>query len=69
MGDHGGGSGETRQGLLVEIMFEDRLDTLIRTRTDAESASAGSFEARLAVAFAEPHEAQAGAEALLGMRP
>jgi hypothetical protein len=50
-------------------MLEDRLDTLIRTRADAESASAGGFAARIAVAFAEPHDAQTRAEALLGMRP
>ena len=30
---------------------------------------AGGFEAALAIAFAQPHNAQTGAEALLGMRP
>ena len=69
MGDHGDGSGWTRQGLLVEIVFEDRFNTLIRTRTNADGALAGGVEAALAIAFAQPHNAQTGAEALLGMRP
>ena len=69
MGDHGGGSGLTRQGLLVEIVFENRFDTLVRTRTNADGASAGGFEASIAIAFAQPHDAQTRAEALLGMRP
>jgi hypothetical protein len=69
MGEHGGGSGGTREGLLVESVFEDRLDTLGRTRAKADGASAGGFEARIAGAFAEPHEAQTRAEALLGRRP
>jgi hypothetical protein len=69
MGDHGGGSGWTRQRLLVEIVFEHRFDTLVRTRTDADGAAAGSFEAVIAVTFAKPHDAQTGAEALLGMGP
>ena len=43
---HGGGSGWTRQGLLVEIVFEDRFNTLVRTRTDADGAVAGGFKAR-----------------------
>ena len=65
---HGGGSGWTRQGLRVESMLEDRLDPLIRTRTDADGAVAGGFEAALARAFAQPHAAHTGAEALVGMR-
>ena len=69
MRNHGGGSGWTRQGLLVEIVFENRFDTLVRTRTDADGAPAGGFEAALAITFAQPHDAQTGAEALLGMRP
>ena len=69
MGDHRGGNGGTRQGLLVEIVLEDGFDTLVRTRADADSAAAGGFEARLAVACAEPPDAQTRAEALLGMRP
>ena len=69
MGDHRGGSGGPRQGLLVEIVREDRLDTLVRTRADADGPLAGGFEAALPLACAEPPEAQTGAEALLGMRP
>jgi hypothetical protein len=68
MGNHGGSSAGTRQGLLGESVFEDRLAPLVRTCTDADGASAGGFEARLAVVVAEPPEAQTRAEALLGMR-
>ena len=67
--NHGSGSGWTRQGLLVEIVFEDRFNTLVRTRTDADGAVAGGFKALIALAFAQPHDAQTRAEALLGMRP
>src|SRR5215470_4199824 len=69
MRNDGGGSGWTRQRLLVEIVFENRFDTLVRTRTDADGAPAGGFEAALAITFAQPHDAQTGAEALLRMRP
>ena len=69
MGDHGGGRGVTRQGLLVEIVFENGFNTLVRTRPDAESPPTGGFEAALAIAFPQPHDAQTGAEALLRMRP
>lgn len=67
--NHGGGSGWTRQGLLVEIVFEDRFNTLLRTCPDADGAVAGSFKAPIAIAFAQPHDAQTRAEALLGMGP
>ena len=69
MGDHRGGSGWTRQGLLVERVCEDRLETRVRTGADADGASAGGFEALRAIALAESHEAQTRTEALLGMRP
>jgi hypothetical protein len=69
MGEHGGGRRWTGQGLAIQIMCENRCTTLIRTRPDAERAPAGGFEATLAIAFPEPHDAQTGAEALLGMRP
>ena len=68
MGEHGGGSGLARQGLPVKVVFENRFDTLVRTRADAESPPAGGFEAIIAIAFAQPHDAQTRAEALLGMR-
>jgi len=69
MRNHGGGSGGTRPGRLDEIVCEDRCDTLVRTRTAADGAAAGGCEARSAVAFAAPHDAQTRAEAVLGMRP
>jgi hypothetical protein len=67
MRNHGGGSGWTRQGLLVEIVFKDRFNTLVRTRSDAEGAVAGGFEPALAIVFAQPHNAQTRTEALLGL--
>jgi hypothetical protein len=67
--NHGGGSGWTRQGLPVKVVFEDRFNTLVRTRTDADGAVAGRFKACIAIAFAQPHDAQTRTEALLGMRP
>jgi len=66
---HGGGSGWTRQGLLVASVFENRFETFVRTCPDADGAPAGGCEATLARAFAQPHDAHTGAEALLGMRP
>ena len=69
MGDHRGGSGWTRQGLPVQIMFENRFDTFIRARADADGPPTGRFEAFIAVVCAQPHAAQTRAEALLGMRP
>jgi hypothetical protein len=50
-------------------MFEKRFKTFVYTRTDADGALAGGFKATLARACTQPHEAQTGAEALLGMRP
>jgi hypothetical protein len=69
MGDHGGGSGWTRPRLLVEIVLEHRCAPLVRTRPYADGATAGGFEAFIAVTFAEPPDAQTRAEALLGMGP
>ena len=69
MGDHRGGSGGPRQGLLVEIVLENRLATLVRTRADADGPLAGGFEAAIPIAVAKPPDAQTRAEALRGMRP
>lgn len=48
MRHHGGGSGLTRQGLLVEIVCENRCDTCVRTRPATEGAAAGGFAAAIA---------------------
>jgi hypothetical protein len=69
MRHHGGGSGWTRQGLRIESVCENRCNTFVQPRTDADGALAGGFKATLAIAFTQPHAAQTGAEALLGMRP
>ena len=67
MGDHGGDRALVRQGLPIKVVLENRFDTLVRTRADADSPPAGGFEAIIAIAFAQPHDAQTRTEALLGM--
>jgi hypothetical protein len=38
-------------------MFEDRFETFIRTGSKGESPLAGCFQALVAIAFSEPHDA------------
>ena len=65
---------ERKRGLLlgradaIESVLEDRLDVPVRAGAHPQRASARGFEARFAVALAEPKDAEARAEALLGMR-
>ena len=54
--------------LLVESPFENRFDAFKGEGFDHESSFAGSFKTFRAVAFAEPHDTQAGTEALLRVR-
>jgi len=51
----------------IETVFEDRSDRTDRARLDHGAARAGSLQPRLAVGLLQPEDAQAGAEALLGM--
>lgn len=51
----------------VQPLFEDRLDTLVTVSLDRERPGAGGFQALGAVTLGEPHDAQAGPEALFGM--
>jgi len=54
--------------VLVEPPFENRFDAFVGEGFDHESSFTGSFEAFRGVAFAEPHDTQAGTEALLRVR-
>ena len=51
----------------IEIVGEDRLDRAVGARADLEGAHGGRIEALLPVGSGEPDDAEAGAEALLGM--
>ena len=51
--------------VLVEPPFENRFDAFVGEGFDHESSFTGSFQAFRGVAFAEPHDTQAGTEALL----
>src|SRR5690606_37112214 len=55
------------QRLQVELVLQDRFDALEAGRADAQRTDTRRFEAGLAVAFAEPQDAEAGPEALLRM--
>ena len=52
----------------IEVVFEDRVDRAVGARTDIERAGAGSFEPFTPIALGEPDDADAGTEALLGVR-
>jgi hypothetical protein len=54
---------------VVEPVLEDRLDRPIGAGADVETAIAGRFQPLGAVLSGEPENAEAGAVALLGMRP
>src|SRR6266511_5917231 len=53
---------------LVEPMLEDRGDRAVARRTDVVATVAGGLEPLRAVALLQSQDAEAGAEALLGMR-
>ena len=51
----------------IEVVLQDRVDRAIGARPDLERAAASGFEPFAAIALGEPQDADAGAEALLGM--
>src|ERR1700756_231383 len=53
--------------LAIEVVLQDRVDRAIGARTDLERTTAGGFEPLAAISFGEPQDADAGAEALLGV--
>ena len=65
--DRGCRLGLSGQGGVVETLFENRFDAFIGTGADLESPATGGFEPLGPVTLAQAHNAQARAEALLGM--
>lgn len=59
MVDRGFSLGRSRQGGLVETLFENRFDTFIGTGADREGPATGGFEPLGAVTLAQAHNAQA----------
>ena len=53
--------------MLVKTLFENRFDAFVGDGFDHQSLSTGGFEAFRGVSFYEPHDIQAGTEALLRM--
>ena len=60
--------GGRRHGEAVEAVLEDGVDVAVGAGADGDGAGTGGLEPGLAVALAEPQEAEARAVALLGMR-
>ena len=54
-------------GLAIELVVEDGLDRAVAAGADLKRAQAGRFDAFAAEGLGQPDDAQAGAEALLGM--
>src|SRR5215470_5587592 len=57
------------RGLPVELVIEDGADRSVAEPADVDGARRGGFEPFTAERAHEPHDTQAGAEALFGMRP
>src|SRR5207237_5958134 len=53
----------------IEAALEDRTDRGYGARLDQDGASAGGIDARIVVAPGQRQDTEAGAKALLGMRP
>ncbi len=61
--------GRTRQRLAIEAVLKDRADRAVGSGADLEPAPARRLEPFGAVLAGEPQDAEASAEALLGMGP
>lgn len=53
----------------VEVFIKDGFHTLVTGGIEVQGPAAGGLEALIGVGFAQTHNAQARAEALLGMCP
>ena len=56
-----------RHGEAIEAVLEHGVDMAVGAGTDGDRAGASRFQSVLAIAFAEPEQAEARAVALLGM--
>ena len=63
------GVGLGRGGAAVEIVGEDGGDALVGERADRDGAGRDGFGAGGVEVAEQPQHAEAGSEALLGMRP
>ena len=54
--------------LAIEVVLQNRVNRAIGARPDLERPAASGFEPLVAIALGEPQDADAGTEALLGMR-
>src|SRR4029450_10102679 len=52
----------------IEVVLQDRVDRAVGARADLERSAAGGLEPLGAIVLCEPQDADAGAEALLGVR-
>ena len=59
--------GPLGRGQAIKVVVEDGLDRSVAARTDLKGTHAGRFDALAAEGLGEPHDAQAGPEALLGV--
>ena len=55
--------------LAIEVVLQDRVDGGVGARADLQRPAAGGLEPLGPVALGQPQDADAGAEALLGVRP
>jgi hypothetical protein len=61
--------GHARRWLAIEAFVENRADGAVGSGADLEAAAAGGLEPFCAVLAGQAQDAEAGAEALLGMGP
>ena len=66
--DRRGIGGRRVRGLAIELVVEDRAHRAVGQRADLDGARGGGFEAIGAERAHQAHDAEAGAEALFGMR-
>src|SRR5215218_8757474 len=64
-----GRGASARQRLAIEAVGQDGVDRAVGSGADLEPSFASGLEALDAVVAGEPQDAEAGAEALLGMGP
>ena len=55
------------QGLLIEAVFQDGFNAFVGVGLDGQSTCAGGFKTFGGVSVAQAHDAETGAETLLGM--